>query len=373
MAGRGKPKGWGTLTRRGAIWEARWVEGDARPVLRFAAEQDAEDFLDDRWKRLMRGHYVAPAELTVRDLVQQYIDRRVAYRKWAPATINLNQRMAATHIYPPIGDLRILAVDPSRLQQWIDQLAQSLSVNTIRKCLAILSGAYTQAVALKMLLENPCRHLELPEDERRGRSTWTEAEVAAVDAALRDDPFWLALYRVMLLTGMRPGELRALTWSDVDFTANRIRIRRTVTTSAEGKLIVGATTKTGHVRYVALAPGARSALLAWQAAQVRRSLKPDTDFVFPSPAGKPLNQTHWRLFHDDLCQRAQVARTTLHGLRHVFATLAMKNGLHPKVVSEMLGHKTVHITLDTYSHVSTELQDASAHRLDARLFGEDTG
>lgn len=370
---RTKPKGWGTITKVGSVWQARWIEDGLRPVMRFATEQDAEDFLDDRWKRLTRGHYIAPAELTIRDLVQQYIDRRVAYKKWAPATINLNQRMATTHIYPLIGDLRILAVDPSRLQHWVDRLARTLSVNTIKKCMAILSGAYNQAVALKVLSDNPCRHVELPQPESSDRATWTEAEVAAVDALLRDDPYWLAVYRVMLLTGMRPGELRALTWSDVDFAANRIRIRRTVTTSADGKLMVGVTTKTGQVRYVALAPGARSALLGWQSAQVRRSLTPDIDYVFPSPGGKPLNQTHWRLFHDDLCLRAGVTRTTLHGLRHGFATIAMRSGLHPKVVSEMLGHKTIQITLDTYSHVSTELQDASAQRLDERLFGENSG
>ena len=370
---RQKPKGWGTLTYRNSVWEARWCEGDRRPVLRFATEEDGEDFLDDRWKRLTRGHYIAPAEWTVQDLVSQYIERKTTLRKWADATVNLNRRMAKYHIYPYIGSLRILSVDPSRVQHWVDTLAQTLSVNTIKKCMAILSGAYNQAVEQKVLAESPCRHIEMPSEEREAPPIWTEEEARRVDAILEEDPFWLALYRTMLSTAMRPGELRALTWSDVDFADNRIRVRRTVTVSADGKVKVGAKTKTGKVRYVRLTPRAREALIAWQAVQVRRSLKPDTDYVFPSPAGKPLNQTHWRKYNDRLCARAGVTRITLHGMRHTLATLSMARNVHPKIVQEMLGHRRITTTLQTYSHPSTSMQQAAADMMDEELFGGKSG
>lgn len=363
------PWGAGSVRYRDGYWEARWTEGDRRPSQPFPTEEAANDFLRARHRRKLRGGYVAPAEMTVADLLEAYIERKVAYNDWKPATIHLNRRLADRHILPTIGRYRVIEVDPPRVQKWVDTLAQTLSPSTVQMCAALLSAAFKQAVTLTIIPTNPCSYVARPKVEQQQMVTWSAEDIANVDAFLRDDAKWLAVYRLMLTTGMRPGELYALTWSDLDFEGDMVRIRRTVTDSADGKRIVGSTPKGGKTRYVALSRSAKAALLDWQHTLVLRSLTPDTDYVFPSKRGSPMGENVWMGMHAHIIQRCGVPRITLHGIRHTSSTLELAAGTPIKVVSERLGHKDVLTTMRIYQHVDVSLQRAASDALDDRLFG----
>ena len=367
------PRGAGSISFSKGAWEGRWLEGKRRQYFRHRDYMTVYAELLNRWKLRQQGMYVAPAEMTIRDLVSAYIDRRVAYNKWTPATTHLYERTARLHIYPTIGSLRVLSVDPPRLQHWIDQLARTLTPNSINVCTSLLSAAYNQAVRLGMVAENPCRHIEHPEPLTTKHVTWTVEQIGRVDAVLRDEPRWLAVYRLILSTGMRPGELRALVWQDIDFANRRVRIARTITEDRSGHLTVGARTKSGRTRYVPLTNGPRVALLAWQAELVRRSLDPATDWVFPGTHGQPMSRGMWASRHERLIVEAKVPRITLHGLRHSSATLEIEAGTPTKIVAERLGHKDPGFTTRVYQHISTAMQDAAADALDERLFGSGNG
>jgi integrase len=205
--------------------------------------------------------------------------------------------------------------------------------------------------------------------EQKPMVTWSVEDIAKVDAFLRDEPKWLAVYRLMLTTGMRPGELYALTWSDLDFEQNIVRIRRTITDNAEGKRVVGATPKGGKTRYVALSRSARAALLDWQNTLVLRALKADTDYVFPSRRGSPMGENVWLGMHAHIIQRTGVPPINLHSLRHTSATLELAAGTPIKIVSERLGHKDILTTMRIYQHISVDLQRSASDAMDERLFG----
>jgi integrase len=367
---RALPWGAGSVRQRGDEWEARWTEGDARPSRPFPTKEAAEDFLIARHRRKLRGGYIAPVEMTVADLLESYIERSIAYGKWKPATINLNRRLADHHILPTLKDLRVIEVEPPRLQRWVDTLARTLSPATVSMCAALLSAAFKQAVTLTIIPSNPCSVVSRPKVEQKPMVTWSVEDIAKVDAFLRDEPKWLAVYRLMLTTGMRPGELYALTWSDLDFEQNIVRIRRTITDNAEGKRVVGATPKGGKTRYVALSRSARAALLAWQNALVLRSLKADTDYVFPSRRGSPMGENVWLGMHAHIIQRTGVPPINLHSLRHTSATLELAAGTPIKIVSERLGHKDILTTMRIYQHISVDLQRSASDAMDERLFGE---
>jgi integrase len=364
------PRGAGSISQNKGAWEGRWLEQGERQYFRDTDYYVVYEELLSRWKRRQSGHYVPPAEMTVRDLVETYIDRRIAYNKWKSSTIHLHQRNARLHIYPTIGTLRILSIDPPRLQHWIDQLARTLKPNSISTCTSLLSAAFNHAVSLTVIPSNPCHYIEHPDPLPTVHTTWSVEEIGRVDRALRDDPKWLAVYRLMLSTGMRPGELRVLTWGDVDFTAGRIRIARTVTEDTEGHLVVGDSTKSGRTRYVPLTAGPRAALLQWQATLVRRSINQSMDWIFPNTLGKPMSRDSWARRHARLCKEAKVPLITFHELRHTSASLEMAEGVSLKVVSERLGHKDPAFTAKVYQHVSTDLQQSAADALDERLFGE---
>src|SRR6478736_6488330 len=168
------PRGAGSISFNKGAWEGRWRGKGAPPeTFRHADYMVVYEDMLSRWKRRQAGQYVAPAELTIRDLVETYIDRRIAYNKWAPSTIHMNQRIARLHIYPHIGNLRLLSVDAPRLQHWIDQLARTLKPNTINCCTSLLAAAYNQSVAKSIVPENPCRHLEHPSPLPSVHVTWT--------------------------------------------------------------------------------------------------------------------------------------------------------------------------------------------------------
>jgi integrase len=367
---RALPWGAGSVRQRGDEWEARWSEGSTRPSRPFPTKEAAEDFLIARHRRKLRGGYIAPVEMTVADLLESYIERQIAFNEWSGASINLNRRLADHHILPTLKDLRIIEVETPRLQRWADTLARTLSPATVSMCVALLSAALNQAVELKILGSNPCSAVKRPKVEQKQMVTWSVEDIAKVDAFLRDDPKWLAVYRLMLSTGMRPGELYALTWSDIDFDRDMVRIRRTVTDSAEGKRVVGPTTKGGKTRYVALTLRPRAALLDWQNTLVLRSLNADTDYVFPSRRGSPMGENVWLGMHAHIIQRCGVPRINLHGLRHTSATLELAVGTPIKVVSERLGHKDPLTTQRIYLHVDVTLQRSAADAMDERLFGE---
>lgn len=364
------PRGAGSIRWAKGAWEGRWFEQDgSRPTLRDTDYYKVYEELLGRWKRKQLGQYVAPAEMTIRDLVESYIERRIAYRKWKPATINAYRRIAKNYIYPYIGDVRLLAADPPRLQHWVDRLAGKLQPRSVNAATSLLSAALNHAVGLTIIPSNPCHHIDHPSPEKVMHTTWTVAEIGRVDAALQDEPMWLSLYRLALSTGMRPGELRALTWGDVHFDEGYVLVRRTVASDADGRISVSGSPKSGDARHVPLTAAPRAALLRWQATQVRRSLDPDLDWIFPGPNHKPMHRSAWYARHRRLITEAAVSEITFHELRHTSATLEMDVKTPTKVLSERLGHKDPAFTMRIYQHVDTELQTDAAEALDRRLFG----
>jgi integrase len=364
-------RGAGTIYLNDGKWQGLWRKAGHKPEsFRDVDYMNVYKEMTARHHRREMGRYVAPAEMTVQDLVESYIERRIAYKKWGESTIHLHQRNARLHIYPELGPLRVISVDLPRLQHWIDQLARTLAPNTISACTSLVYAAFASAVKMTIIPANPCTHLEHPKPEPVVHRTWTLEEIGRVNHVLRDDPKWLAVYRLMLSTGMRPGELRVLTWGDIDFAAGRIRIARTVTEDTDGHLVVGDSTKSGRTRYVTLTAGPRAALLQWQATLVRRSLNPQQDWIFPNTLGKPMGRDSWAKRHARLCKEAKVPLITFHELRHTSASLEMAEGVSLKVVSERLGHKDPAFTARVYQHVDTELQQSAADALDERLFGE---
>lgn len=364
------PRGAGSIRWAKGAWEGRWIEEDgSKPTLRNQDYFKVYEEMLARWKRKQLGLYVPPAEMTIRDLVETHLDRKAAYKKVKPGTLLVYRRTAKNYIYPYIGDVRLLLADPPRLQHWVDRLAARLSPASVAATTALLSGAFNHAVKLTILPSNPCQHLDRPTPEPPAHTIWTVAQINTVDALLQDEPMWLSLYRLAFSTAMRPGELRALTWSDIDFDDNQVRVRRTIAADEQGNIVVGDSPKNGDTRYVPLTPSPREALLRWQEVQVRRSLHSDLDWIFPGVGDKPMPRSAWSARHERLIEQAKIPRITLHELRHTSATLEMRYKTAGKIVAERLGHKDPAYTMRIYQHVDTDLQTDAANALDRRLFG----
>ena len=181
-----------------------------------------------------------------------------------------------------------------------------------------------------------------------------------------------ALYTVAITTGMRQGELLGLRWRDVDLDQRSIRITGSLQ-YVPGKGLRLSPPKTARSRRLVLLSALAAASLirhrsAQQAEREGARTWEDNDLVFPNRIGRPMYATNLlsRSF-SQLLEKANVRRVRFHDLRHTAATLLLGEGIHPKVVSEMLGHSKTAITLDTYSHTTPTMQRQAANVFDRIL------
>ena len=180
------------------------------------------------------------------------------------------------------------------------------------------------------------------------------------------------LYVLAVTTGLRQGELLGLKWDDVDLESELIRVRRTLVRH-KGRLLLGEPKTKRSRRTVRLTETATKALeehLARQIAEIERlgDLYEDQGLVFATQRGTLVNPSNLRKrFFVPLLNKAGLPSIRFHDLRHTCATLLLSRNVNPKVVSEILGHATVAITLDTYSHVLPNMQDGAARALQDAL------
>jgi integrase len=179
-----------------------------------------------------------------------------------------------------------------------------------------------------------------------------------------------ALYVLAIHTGMRQGELLALRWQDVDLENAVASVRRTLTRSG-GKVVFAEPKTKKSRRSIRLTPQAVEALRAHLKRQLRDieilgDRYQDQGLVFTTATGAPINPSNLRQRNfAQLLKRAGLPRIRFHDLRHTCATLLLSRGVHPKFVQELLGHATIAITLDTYSHVMPSMGDSTAKAMPA--------
>jgi len=181
-----------------------------------------------------------------------------------------------------------------------------------------------------------------------------------------------ALVHVAVMTGLRQGELLGLRWQDVDLDAGVLHVQQTVQWLPRQGFIFRQP-KTGKSRRaVALSPDTVRRLRQHRGQRLEGSLtlgrvRQDDGLVFTTPLGTPIDPSNLRRTWLGILKGAGLGHLRFHDLRHAHATLMLRQGIHPKIVSERLGHSGVGITLDTYSHVLPGLQAEAAAQLD-RLF-----
>lgn len=243
-----------------------------------------------------------------------------------------------------------------------------LSPKTVRHHHVTLHDALEHAVKMGLLNRNVADAVSPPRYQRPQWQTLSEDDISTFLEAAKRTPYYVLFYQA-LFTGMRRSELLALRWCDVDLLLCQAHITRTLHHLRTGEIVIRALKSAKGRRMVSLSPS--TALLLQehrdkqeaQRAMLGVPLK-DDDLVFSHFEGKPLlpdTVTHAWI---KLVRRIGLKGVRLHDARHTHASLMLKQGVHPKIVQERLGHASIQITLDTYSHVAPGLQEAAAAGFD---------
>ena len=329
-----------------------------------------------------RGDYVEPSSQSLGLYLQFWL--RAQQAQLRASTLQSYESAVELHIAPRIGDVRLQAVTASTLDVLYADLLQDgrrdgrggLSPHTVRNIHAVLRKALSDAARKGSILRNPAEAADPP---KLGRSqvameTWTPEQLRSFLNHTIGDRLYAA-WVVAATTGMRRGEVLGLRWQDIDLEGMRLSVRQTLL-SVEYDLVFSTPKTRKGTRSIALDTTTVSALRAHKARQAEERLAwgpgwGDSGLAFTRENGSPIHPDLFSKRFGHQVKAAALPDIRLHDLRHTHATLALQAGIHPKVVSERLGHANVAITLDTYTHVVPALQSDAAELVAGLVFGPD--
>ncbi|MPZ51036.1 MAG: tyrosine-type recombinase/integrase [Dehalococcoidia bacterium] len=306
--------------------------------------------------------------------VAQYLDFWIrSVKSSVRPTTYQSYELNVNRLRPLIGKLRLTNLTPAVIEQAYAALQErGLSARSVKQVHTVLHGALKKAVIWELLGRNPSEAVSVPRPERHEMKTLSEAQVQKLFASTSDDRMH-ALWVLLTTTSLRLGEACGLQWQDVDLERGSLTVRRALQRQkGVGFVFVEPKTRLSR-RKVHLPPGTVAVLAAHRKRQLQERLMAgaywqDQDLIFCRQNGSPLEATNLLPeFHRALA-KAELPKIRLHDLRHTAATLLLQMGEHPKVVQEMLGHSTITLTLDTYSHVVPSMQAEAARKMQT-LFG----
>ncbi|MEO6025580.1 MAG: site-specific integrase [Candidatus Binatia bacterium] len=329
------------------------------------------------------GNYVAAGRLTVAEFLKKWL-ADYAKQTVAARTSERYAELLRLHVVPTLGQHQLSKLEPLHIQHLYSTLLESgrrdgkggLSPQTVVHCHRVLRKALKHAVKWQLLIRNPAEAVDPPRVDHREMTTLDEEEVAGLFEAVRGTRLELPVV-LAVSTGLRRGELLALRWRDVDLEKATLAVRQSIEQTKNGLAFKEPKTRRGR-RVVALPNVTVEALRRHRTDQAKRRLSlgsayKDQGLVLTRLDGRPMDPAETSKAFARVIARNGLRRHSLHSLRHTHATLLLRANVHPKVVSERLGHATIGITLDTYSHVLPDMQEAAAKKLDGVLGPSLTG
>jgi integrase len=336
----------------------------------FRTKREAQTALNDALGELQRGEFVSPSKQTLAEFTEAWlaaVKGELAESAWA----NYGALMR-TYVLPRVGAVRLVDLTSQRVQALYVELLERgkkdgspLSARSVLQVHRTLHRALGDAVRWRLLVRNPAHGVRPPRTEKKEMTAWSAEQARAFLAGTADDRL-AALWVVALNTGMRRGELAGLRWADVDLDGATIAVTQQRTT-AHYKVVV-AEPKARSRRVIPVDTAVVEALRAHRRRQLEERLLvgpawTDSGYVFVDELGVPYHPGRLSELFGRSCRAVGVPPIRLHDLRHTMATAALQAGIHPKVVQERLGHSSIAITLDTYSHVAPTLQREAADKL----------
>ena len=341
-------------------------------------KKDAERELRELLHSLEVGSYVKPTRTTLGEWLEQWYQSYVAMH-CSPRTAESYQSEIRRHLIPALGAIPLIQLHPQHLQDYYSQALTNgradgrggLSARTVQYHHRILSEALGYAVKMEFLARNVAEAVDPPHPEHTNMATLAPDDIPTFLATAKKTHYYTLFYTA-LFTGMRRGELLALTWANIDLDMATISVTQTLHRLSNGQYVIRQPKSSHSRRQVDLPPTLALLLRQYEAEQELEKIlvgKPlaGSDLVFSHPDGSPLDPHVVSHAFAKVLKKAGLPHIRFHDLRHTHATLLLKAGIHPKIVSERLGHANIGITLDTYSHVLPGLQKAAAERFDKML------
>lgn len=342
----------------------------------FATRKEAEAARAVLLAAARDGQVVDRSRLTVGEYLEEWLAAKVESGNLRPSSAWSYEHYVRSYLRPFIGHLRLsdlrvhhveaayAAVRAGNPERAKAKGRRAVGPTTQRRIHATLMSALNGAVKRRLIPLNPAVHAELPKASRPRVEPWSPAELGAfLDAAAQHELG--VLFHVMAMTGLRRGEAIGLRWADIDLERQVLTVAQQIG-EVSGRIVTGKPkTRSGEDRVVDLDGGTVGALLGHRLVQDTEratwgSAYEDLGLVFCKPGGSPLRPSQVTKTMQSIASAAGLPRKRLHDLRHGSASLQLAAGVSMTIVSKRLGHSSITITADTYSHLLEGVGRAAA-------------
>ncbi|QIZ07625.1 site-specific integrase [Priestia megaterium] len=334
----------------------------------FKTKKEAEKYLK-QLNAINKGTYFEPSEITLSEYLDYWLENH-AKPNTAKRTYENYQYMINLHLKPVLGHINISKLQPSHLQEYYAQKLSNgkideggLSAQSVKHHHRLIFKALKDAVKWQLIVRNVAEAVTPPKTRKVEMQTWDNEQVKVFLEVSKDSPYY-QIFLTAINTGMRRGEVLGLRWQDIDFDNNMIYVRQSLQeVKKEG--LTFKEPKSGKSRSISITPSLTKEFKKIYKLQLEHKLLlgqgyHDLDLVFAQKNGKPIQPTEMARNYRKMVDKSGLPYIRFHDLRHTHATLLLQQGVHPKVVSERLGHSTIGITMDTYTHVLPNMQKEAA-------------
>ncbi len=368
-----RPAGDGLVRKRSdGRWEGRIVVGhkeDGSPIYRsvFAKTQkELVDKLHDRIETYRNVELSEQSNMTLGQWLDRWLDDYMSMTI-RESTMDSYRSIITHYIKPQLGEKKIGDVTTADVQKMYNYLrkhgrievhwdkGKELSDATVRGVHMMLHQAMDAAVRERLIVKNPTEGTVIPKKNYVPKQILSEEQMETFLAEVQKDPWWRDFFYTELTTGMRRGEICGLKWQDFDEKTGRLTVRRSVTTRSGGGVKVGETKTETGVRTIQLPPSTAELLR-------QRKKKSYSEWIFHNPtvAELPLSPGTAYSRMKTILHHAGLPLIRFHDLRHTFATHALSGGVDAKTLASILGHTNASFTLDTYTHMTTDMHQKAA-------------
>jgi integrase len=343
----------------------------------FATKREAQAELNAILSQIECGIVTQRSSASLGDYLDEWLPTQ---KQHVRSTTLHSYAMAVDRIKRHLSHVKLQALTPLQIERFYSKLladggskGRSLAAKTVRNTHVVLRKALADAERLELVSRNAAATAKAPRPSRPSRSTWSSEDIKDFFAAAEDNRLFAA-FVLLATTGMRRGEVLGARWSDVNLDAGQLYVANTLTTVGWGQLVVGPPKTPKSRRIVYLDTHTLEVLKNHRQRQREERVSAgddwdgSNDLAFRDEFGGPLHPDWFSREFDRIIRISGMPRIRLHDLRHSYATVALSRGIHPKVVSERLGHATVGITLDLYSHVAPGIAKDAAEDVASTMF-----
>ena len=364
-----RPQGDGTIRKRSdRRWEARIIVGhknDGSPMYKSAFAKTQKSALKQLHQLIDLYRDVDLTEdsrMTLGEWLDKWLDEYMIFTI-RESTLDSYRAMVKNQVKPFIGGKQIASLSTADMQKFYNKIkkegrvrehpihGKTLADSMVRGVHMMLHEALDMAVKERLIVKNPTNGTTIPKCNYPEKQVLGDSQLDTFLDAIKAYPEWTDFFYTEVMTGLRRGEICGLKWSDVNFGESKLRVERSVSVKKGGGIQIGETKTDTGKRVIILPPSVKDMLL-------RRKAEALSEWIFYKFANpcEPMNPDAAYRKLKVILKNAGLPLIRFHDLRHTFATHATDGGVDPKTLSGILGHTNASFTLDTYTHVTTDMQ-----------------